>query len=136
MQPTDGLVRGGMTVEDTGKPISVPAGREVLGRILNVVGEPVDGLGAVALKQRPIHRPAPLVAAGREHRNAGDGHQGHRFARALYQGWQDGPVWRCGGRCVVIIMELIRNIAMEHGGFSVFSGVGERTRKATTCGWK
>jgi F-type H+/Na+-transporting ATPase subunit beta len=130
MQPTDGLVRG-IAVEDTGQPISVPVGREVLGRILNVIGEPVDGLGAVTTKQRyPIHRPAPtLEQQGTSTEMLETGIKVIDLLEPYTKGGKTGLFGGAGVGKTVIIMELIRNIAMEHGGFSVFSGVGERTRE-------
>jgi F-type H+/Na+-transporting ATPase subunit beta len=130
MQPTDGLVRG-VAVEDTGQPISVPVGREVLGRILNVVGEPVDGLGAVAATHRyPIHRPAPtLEQQGTSTEMLETGIKVIDLLEPYTKGGKTGLFGGAGVGKTVIIMELIRNIAMEHGGFSVFSGVGERTRE-------
>jgi F-type H+-transporting ATPase subunit beta len=130
MQPTDGLVRG-IPVEDTGQPISVPVGREVLGRILNVVGEPVDGLGPVSTKQRySIHRPAPLLdQQGTSTEMLETGIKVIDLLEPYTKGGKTGLFGGAGVGKTVIIMELIRNIAMEHGGFSVFSGVGERTRE-------
>jgi len=130
MQPTDGLVRG-TPVEDTGQPISVPVGREVLGRILNVVGEPVDGLGPVSTKQRySIHRPAPLLEQqGTSTEMLETGIKVIDLLEPYTKGGKTGLFGGAGVGKTVIIMELIRNIAMEHGGFSVFSGVGERTRE-------
>ena len=130
MQPTDGLVRG-TEAEDTGQPISVPVGREVLGRILNVVGEPVDGLGEVAAKERyPIHREAPtLEEQGTSTEMLETGIKVIDLLEPYSKGGKTGLFGGAGVGKTVIIMELIRNIATEHGGFSVFSGVGERTRE-------
>src|SRR5262245_53792199 len=130
MQPTDGLTRG-MSVEDTGQPISVPVGREVLGRILNVVGEPVDGMGPVTTPQRyPIHRPAPsLEEQGTSAEMLETGIKVIDLLEPYLRGGKTGLFGGAGVGKTVIIMELISNIAREHGGFSVFSGVGERTRE-------
>src|SRR5499427_4298596 len=130
MQPTDGLMRG-MPAEDTGQPISVPVGREVLGRILNVVGEPVDGMGPVAAPQRyAIHRPAPtLEQQGTSTEMLETGIKVIDLLEPYSKGGKTGLFGGAGVGKTVIIMELIGNIAREHGGFSVFSGVGERTRE-------
>ena len=130
MQPTDGLVRG-TEAEDTGQPISVPVGREVLGRILNVVGEPVDGMGEVAVRERyPIHREAPtLEEQGTSTEMLETGIKVIDLLEPYSKGGKTGLFGGAGVGKTVVIMELIRNIAMEHGGFSVFSGVGERTRE-------
>ena len=129
MSSTDGLVRG-MAVADTGAPISVPVGPEVLGRILNVVGDPVDQLGPVKAKLRlPIHRPAPAFD---EQETATEVFEtGIKVIDLLEPYARGGKTGLFGGAGVgktVIIMELIHNIAKEHGGYSVFAGVGERTR--------
>ena len=99
MKPTEGLVRG-MKAEDLGEPISVPVGRGTLGRVLNVLGEPVDKLGPVKYEKRyPIHRPAPVARRPvHQPRNVRDGHQGRRPDRAVPQGRQDRPVRRRGRR--------------------------------------
>ena len=125
MQPTDGLVRG-TAVDDTGGPISVPVGQAVLGRILNVLGEPVDGLGPVESKQRyPIHRAAPtLEEQGGSTEMLETGIKVIDLLEPYTKGGKTGLFGGAGVGKTVIIMELIRNIAMEHGGFSVFSGVG------------
>src|SRR5919198_1142829 len=130
MQPTDGLMRG-MPVEDTGQPISVPVGREVLGRILNVIGEPVDGMGPVAVQQRyAIHREAPtLEQQGTSTEMLETGIKVIDLLEPYSKGGKTGLFGGAGVGKTVIIMELIGNIAREHGGFSVFSGVGERTRE-------
>src|SRR5262244_3345399 len=130
MQPTDGLMRG-MPVEDTGQPISVPVGREVLGRMLNVVGEPVDGMGPVAVQQRyAIQRPAPtLEQQGTSTEMLETGIKFIDLLEPYSKGGKTGLFGGAGVGKTVIIMELIGNIAREHGGFSVFSGVGERTRE-------
>ena len=130
MQPTDGLVRGTDAV-DTGQPISVPVGREVLGRILNVVGEPVDGMGEVAVQERyPIHREAPtLEEQGTSTEMLETGIKVIDLLEPYSKGGKTGLFGGAGVGKTVVIMELIRSIAMEHGGFSVFAGVGERTRE-------
>ncbi|MFZ5861773.1 MAG: F0F1 ATP synthase subunit beta [Nitrospirota bacterium] len=130
MSSTDGLVRG-MAVRDTGAPISMPVGPEVLGRILNVVGDPVDQQGPVNAKARlPIHRPAPSFE---EQETATQVFEtGIKVIDLLEPYARGGKVGLFGGAGVgktVIIMELIHNIAKEHGGYSVFAGVGERTRE-------
>ena len=130
MQPTDGLVRG-MPAEDTGQPISVPVGPEVLGRILNVVGDPVDGLGEITTTQRyPIHRPAPsLEQQGTSTEMLETGIKVIDLLEPYTKGGKTGLFGGAGVGKTVIIMELISNIAREHGGYSVFAGVGERTRE-------
>ncbi len=130
MDTTDGLVRG-QEVLDTGEPITVPVGREVLGRILNVIGEPVDEGGPVEAKKRyPIHRPAPEFV---EQSTAEEMLEtGIKVVDLLAPYLKGGKIGLFGGAGVgktVLIMELIHNVAMEHGGFSVFGGVGERTRE-------
>ncbi len=130
MDTTDGLVRGKKAI-DTGAPIAMPVGREVLGRILNVIGEPVDEGGPVTTeKSYPIHRPAPSFVD--QNVNVGLFETGIKVIDLLEPYPRGGKVGLFGGAGVgktVIIMELIHNIAIEHGGFSVFGGVGERTRE-------
>ena len=130
MQPTDGMVRG-MKAIDTGAPISVPVGREMLGRIVNVIGEPVDEKGPIGASQRyPIHRPAPLFDD--QDTNLEMFETGIKVVDLLEPYLRGGKIGLFGGAGVgktVIIQELINNIATKHGGFSVFSGVGERTRE-------
>jgi F-type H+/Na+-transporting ATPase subunit beta len=130
MQPTDGLVRG-MTAVDTGQPISVPVGKEVLGRVLNVVGDPVDGLGEINTKEKyPIHRPAPeLQDQAIETEMFETGIKVIDLLEPYLKGGKTGLFGGAGVGKTVIVMELIRNIAIEHGGVSVFAGVGERTRE-------
>ncbi|TLY39579.1 MAG: F0F1 ATP synthase subunit beta, partial [Nitrospirae bacterium] len=127
MASTDGLVRG-MEVTDTGAPISMPVGRETLGRLLNVLGEPVDGKGPVkAKKTLPIHRPAPALQEQETKTEVLE--TGIKVVDLLEPYSKGGKVGLFGGAGVgktVIIMELIHNIATHHGGFSVFAGVGER----------
>ncbi len=130
MDTTDGLVRGTKATY-YGEQITMPVGRETLGRILNVVGEPVDELGPVVTKMRyPIHRPAPAFA---EQSTAMEPFEtGIKVVDLLAPYLKGGKIGLFGGAGVgktVIIMELIHNVAMEHGGFSVFAGVGERTRE-------
>ncbi|OGP80490.1 MAG: F0F1 ATP synthase subunit beta [Deltaproteobacteria bacterium RBG_16_54_11] len=130
MDTTDGLVRG-MKAVDTGDPISIPVGREVLGRILNVIGEPVDEGGPVVTKKRyAIHRPAPSFVD--QNVTVELLETGVKVIDLLEPYPRGGKVGLFGGAGVgktVIIMELIHNIATQHGGFSVFGGVGERTRE-------
>lgn len=130
MASTDGLVRG-MDVIDTGHPITVPVGRCTLGRILNIIGEPVDKLGPVESNVRyPIHRHAPSFEE--QETKVSMLETGIKVIDLLEPYTKGGKTGLFGGAGVgktVIIMELIRNIAMEHGGISVFGGVGERTRE-------
>ena len=130
MSSTDGLVRG-MPVNDTGAPISVPVGRETLGRMVNVIGEPVDGCGPVNTKKKwSIHREAPALEDQETSTEVLE--TGIKVVDLLEPYAKGGKVGLFGGAGVgktVIIMELINNIALQHGGFSVFAGVGERTRE-------
>jgi F-type H+/Na+-transporting ATPase subunit beta len=130
MEPTEGLVRG-MQVIDQGSPISVPVGKEVLGRVLNVIGEPVDKMGPVNTSERwPIHREAPSL--NDQSTNIEVLETGIKVIDLLEPYMKGGKTGLFGGAGVgktVIIMELVRNIALEHGGVSVFAGVGERTRE-------
>jgi F-type H+-transporting ATPase subunit beta len=130
MKSTDGLVRG-MRAYDLGSPITTPVGRETLGRILNVLGEPVDNLGPIRTQKRyPIHRPAPSLEEQETKTSMLE--TGIKVIDLLEPYCRGGKTGLFGGAGVgktVIIMELIRNIATEHGGFSVFAGVGERTRE-------
>ena len=130
MQPTDGVVRG-MKAIDTGAPISVPVGREILGRVLNVLGEPVDEAGEVkAKKTYPIHRPAPtLEDQSTETEMLETGIKVIDLVQPFSRGGKIGLFGGAGVGKTVIIMELINRIATQHGGFSVFAGVGERTRE-------
>jgi F-type H+-transporting ATPase subunit beta len=131
MKPTDGLQRG-MTAEDTGGPISMPVGPGTLGRVLNVLGEPVDFPDRqVAHSERwPIHRPAPsLEEQSTELRMFETGIKVIDLLEPYLQGGKIGLFGGAGVGKTVIIMELIHNIAMKHGGVSVFGGVGERTRE-------
>ncbi|HLB59214.1 MAG TPA: F0F1 ATP synthase subunit beta, partial [Bdellovibrionota bacterium] len=130
MDTTDGLRRG-MRGRDSGDMISVPVGRETLGRIMNVIGEPVDELGPIKTKKRyPIHRPAPSL----EEQSTEDQMlvTGIKVVDLLAPYARGGKIGLFGGAGVgktVIIMELIHNIATKHKGFSIFGGVGERTRE-------
>src|SRR6184192_2643965 len=130
MSSTDGLVRG-MPVQDVGAPISVPVGRETLGRLINVLGEPVDGKGPVKAKtSRPIHRSAPSLSEQETKTEILE--TGIKVVDLLEPYSKGGKVGLFGGAGVgktVIIQELIHNIATHHGGYSVFAGVGERTRE-------
>jgi len=130
MSGTDGLVRG-MTAEDTGGPITVPVGKETLGRVFNLLGEPIDNRGPVQTQERyPIHRPSPSFE---EQSSAVEQFEtGLKVIDLLCPYAKGGKVGLFGGAGVgktVLIQELIRNIATEHGGVSVFAGVGERTRE-------
>ncbi|MFQ5895107.1 MAG: F0F1 ATP synthase subunit beta [Nitrospinota bacterium] len=130
MEPTDGLVRG-MKAVDVGEPISVPVGKEVLGRLLNVIGEPVDNLGPVGASKRfPIHRPAPsLEEQGTRVEMFETGLKVIDLLEPYTKGGKTGLFGGAGVGKTVLIMELIHNVALHHGGVSVFSGVGERTRE-------
>ena len=130
MQPTEGLVRG-MPTEDLGEPISVPVGPQTLGRVLNVLGEPVDKKGPVETEKRyPIHRPAPsLEDQSTELEMLETGIKVVDLLEPYQKGGKIGLFGGAGVGKTVIIMELIKNIATEHGGVSVFAGVGERTRE-------
>jgi F-type H+-transporting ATPase subunit beta len=130
MQPTEGLIRG-MKVYDTGHPIMVPVGRGTLGRVINVLGHPVDEKGPLsATTYYPIHRHAPSV--DEQNTNLEMLETGIKVVDLLEPYLKGGKIGLFGGAGVgktVIIQELIHNIATKHGGFSVFSGVGERTRE-------
>src|SRR5580704_2644588 len=130
MDTTDGLVRGAEVV-DTGAPITVPVGPETLGRIINVVGEPVDERGPVGAKRSsPIHRPAPeFVDQSTEAEILITGIKVVDMLAPYAKGGKIGLFGGAGVGKTVIIMELINNIAKAHGGYSVFAGVGERTRE-------
>ncbi len=130
MDSTDGLVRG-MKAYDTGENITMPVGREILGRVLNVIGEPVDDGPPIKTDKRyPIHRPAPSFEEQSTESEVFE--TGIKVIDLLEPYSRGGKVGLFGGAGVgktVIIMELIHNIATQHGGFSVFGGVGERTRE-------
>ncbi|WP_408998941.1 F0F1 ATP synthase subunit beta [Syntrophus buswellii] len=130
MDVTDGLVRG-MPAKDTGGPITVPVGKECLGRILNVVGRPVDGMGPVEAKNHmPIHRESPSFTE--QDTTVHVLETGVKVIDLLVPFPRGGKMGLFGGAgCgkTVVMMEMIHNIAMHHGGISVFAGVGERTRE-------
>ncbi|MPY73409.1 MAG: F0F1 ATP synthase subunit beta [Alphaproteobacteria bacterium] len=130
MDTTDGLVRG-REVEDTGAPISVPVGPETLGRIINIIGEPIDERGPVnAKKTYPIHRPAPsFVEQSTETEQLVTGIKVIDLLTPYARGGKIGLFGGAGVGKTVLIMELINNVAKAHGGYSVFAGVGERTRE-------
>ena len=130
MDSTDGLSRG-QEVTDTGGPITVPVGRGVLGRIMNVLGEPIDEVGDVEYEERwPIHRPAPNVENLTPTTEMFE--TGIKVVDLLAPYAKGGKVGLFGGAGVgktVLIQELINNLAQEHGGLSAFCGVGERSRE-------
>jgi len=130
MKATDGMVRG-MKAIDQGGPISVPVGRGTLGRVMNVIGEPVDQLGPIEYKERlPIHRLAP--AFDEQATTAEMFETGVKVVDLIQPFLKGGKIGLFGGAGVgktVFIQELINNVAKQHGGFSVFAGVGERTRE-------
>src|SRR5690242_14879766 len=130
LQPTEGLVRG-MRAENLGSPVTVPVGKETLGRVLNVIGQPVDKMGPVnAKKFYPIHRPAPSFEDQATSLEMFE--TGIKVIDLLEPYLRGGKIGLFGGAGVgktVVIMELINNIALKHGGVSVFAGVGERTRE-------
>ena len=127
--PTDGLVRG-MDAQATGAPISVPVGEQTLGRMFNVLGEPIDNKPAPEVEHMPIHRKAPAFVE--QATNTEMLETGIKVVDLLCPYQKGGKIGLFGGAGVgktVLIQELIRNIATEHGGYSVFTGVGERTRE-------
>src|SRR5579883_2850473 len=130
MEATDGMVRG-MKAIDLGGPISVPVGPGTLGRVMNVIGEPVDQLGPIEFKEKlPIHRPAP--AFDEQATTAEMFETGVKVVDLIQPFLKGGKIGLFGGAGVgktVFIQELINNVAKQHGGFSVFAGVGERTRE-------
>jgi len=130
MDITDGLVRG-MVAKDTGAPIMVPVGKECLGRILNVVGQPVDGLGPITAEHSaPIHRESPTFLE--QDTSVHVLETGVKVIYLLVPFPRGGKMGMFGGAGVgktVVMMEMIHNIALHHGGISVFAGVGERTRE-------
>jgi F-type H+-transporting ATPase subunit beta len=130
MSATDGLVRGTPAV-DTGQPITVPVGEKTLGRIMNVIGEPIDQLGPIDSKERlPIHREAPeFVEQDTSTQVFETGVKVFDLLIPFVKGGKMGMFGGAGVGKTVIIMEMIHNIAMVHGGVSVFAGVGERTRE-------
>jgi F-type H+-transporting ATPase subunit beta len=137
MSTTEGLKRG-LKINDTGLPISVPVGECVLGRIFNVTGTPVDERGPVnAVKTYPIHRPAPALVE--QATSAEILETGIKVIDLICPFTKGGKVGAFGGAGVgktVVIMELINNIAKEHGGYSIFAGVGERTREGNDLYWE
>ncbi|MCC7429728.1 F0F1 ATP synthase subunit beta [bacterium] len=130
MDSSDGLVRG-TEVSDTGKPITVPVGQKVLGRMYNVVGEPIDGKGAIECEERfSIHRPAPVFEELTPSVEMFEtGIKVIDLIEPYSKGGKTGLFGGAGVGKTVLIMELINNIAKHHGGYSVFAGVGERTRE-------
>jgi len=130
LSPTDGIARGNVVV-DTGAAISVPVGRETLGRLFNIEGQPLDNLGPVNAKEHwPIHRPPPPFTDQVTTTEILE--TGIKVMDLITPFTKGGKIGAYGGAGVgktVVIMELIRNIATEHGGFSVFAGVGERSRE-------
>lgn len=130
MDSTDGLVRG-MEAFDTGKPISVPVGPNTLGRLINVVGNPIDGLGEIKSDKRySIHKPAPeFKDLSTKTEMFETGIKVIDLIEPYSKGGKTGLFGGAGVGKTVIIQELIHNIAQEHGGYSVFAGVGERTRE-------
>ena len=130
MDATEGLVRG-KEVSDTGQPISVPVGRETLGRIINVIGEPIDNRGPIETElRRPIHAPAPeFIEQSTESEILVTGIKVVDLLTPYAKGGKIGLFGGAGVGKTVLIMELINNVAKAHGGYSVFAGVGERTRE-------
>ena len=130
LAPTDGIERGAEAI-DTGAPIAVPVGRETLGRLFNIQGEPLDNLGPVNTKERwPIHRPPPPFTEQETKIEILE--TGIKVMDLITPFTRGGKIGAYGGAGVgktVVIQELIRNIATEHGGFSVFAGIGERSRE-------
>ena len=137
MDVTEGLVRG-QEVVDTGEPIMMPVGDEVLGRIVNVVGQPVDEAGAMKTKsKRAIHQPAPeFVEQSTETEILVTGIKVVDLLAPYAKGGKVGLFGGAGVGKTVLIMELINNIAKAHGGYSVFAGVGERTREGNDLYWE
>jgi F-type H+-transporting ATPase subunit beta len=130
MEATEGMVRG-MKALDLGGPITVPVGRATLGRVLNVIGEPVDELGPVDAKERrPIHRSAPAFDEQSTREEMFEtGIKVIDLIQPFLKGGKTGLFGGAGVGKTVVIQELINNVASQHGGFSVFAGVGERTRE-------
>src|SRR5438105_6575727 len=130
LQPTDGMVRG-MPAEDTGGPVSIPVGKGTLGRVINVIGEPVDKMGPIDFKRKDaIHKPAPTLIE--QNTSLEMFETGIKVIDLIEPYLKGGKIGLFGGAGVgktVIIQELINNIATKHGGISVFAGVGERTRE-------
>ena len=140
MESTEGLVRGQKCV-DTGAPIQVPVGPETLGRIINVIGEPVDEKGPIFTDKKkekfaPLHRAAPTFKEqGRTQDILVTGIKVVDLLAPYAKGGKIGLFGGAGVGKTVVIMELINNIAMNHGGYSVFAGVGERTREGNDLYW-
>src|SRR5690348_5626468 len=132
MQSTDGLRRG-MKATNTGGPITVPVGKETLGRVFNVVGEPIDGKGAVKGARRdPIHRrPPSFTEQATQAEIFETGMKVIDLICPFFKGGKSAIFGGAGTGKTVVIQELIRNVAAEHGGYSVFCGVGERSREGT-----
>src|SRR5437016_129943 len=130
LQPTEGMVRG-MPAEDTGGPVSIPVGKSTLGRVINVIGEPVDKMGPIEAKRRdPIHKAAPSLVE--QNTTLEMFETGIKVVDLIEPDLKGGKIGLFGGAGVgktVIIQELINNIATKHGGISVFAGVGESTRE-------
>jgi F-type H+-transporting ATPase subunit beta len=130
LQPTEGMVRG-MPALDTGGPVSIPVGKSVLGRVINVIGQPVDKMGPIDAKRKdPIHKAAPPLVE--QNTNLEMFETGIKVIDLIEPYLKGGKIGLFGGAGVgktVIIQELINNIATKHGGISVFAGVGERTRE-------
>ena len=137
MDSTEGLVRG-QPVVDTGAPISVPVGEGTLGRIINVIGEPVDEAGPVASDEtRAIHQEAPeFVEQSTEAELLVTGIKVVDLLAPYAKGGKIGLFGGAGVGKTVLIMELINNVAKAHGGYSVFAGVGERTREGNDLYWE
>src|SRR5437660_9668753 len=133
MGSTDGLVRG-TEAKDSGEPITVPVGKQTLGRMMNVIGEPIDGKGELKSDTHlPIHRPAPPVSEQEVSTEVLEtGIKVIDLVTTFAKGSKIGLFGGAGVGKTVIVMELIRNIATEHSGFSVFAGVGERTREGNS----
>src|SRR5207244_7242582 len=130
LQPTDGRVRG-MPAEDLAGPVSIPVGKGALGRVINVIGEPVDKMGPIDAKRRdPIHKPAPALTEQNTKLEMFE--TGIKVVDLIEPYLKGGKIGLFGGAGVgktVIIQVLINNIATKHGGISVFAGVGERSRE-------
>jgi len=137
MDATEGLVRG-QPVADTGEPIAMPVGEETLGRIMNVIGEPIDDAGPVKTKlTRAIHQPAPaFVEQSTESEVLVTGIKVVDLLAPYARGGKIGLFGGAGVGKTVLILELINNIAKAHGGYSVFAGVGERTREGNDLYWE
>ncbi len=130
LEPTDGMVRG-LDAVDTGRPIAIPVGKQTLGRVMNVLGRPVDELGPIASEETwPIHREAPsFEEQSTEIEMFETGIKVIDLLEPYMKGGKTGLFGGAGVGKTVLIMELIHNVAMKHGGYSVFTGVGERTRE-------